>query len=247
MAAAAATAAAANDELAAWRALFRVEGSSLPTPASVKQSLDAERKRAAMVVVRLAYLESEHNRLQQTLQQLHAASQPPRQSLIDPAINALFTKLKEDLKAAELRAKQLEEDNHALQFTPNSALGRRLLARCRQLLAENEALSAQAGDGKAAALDAALTVERALTTELRMALEEAQNGALVLDEELERLQSLLLRSRKRQREEEGDVKLEAENEKRERGADKQQDVSKADEDRDAKSASTPGEVSIADT
>lgn len=170
------------DEVAAWRALFQAEGAPVPTPASARAALEAERRRASASALRLAFLESECGRLQQALEQLHSASQPPRPSLVDPAINALYAKLTADLRAAEARAKALEEENHALQSAPTAPLGRRLLSRCRQLLAENEALGAQAGEAKAAALEAALAVERALTQEVRQALAEAQTGALVLDE-----------------------------------------------------------------
>lgn len=197
----------AEQEVAAWRALFQLEGAPLPTPASVKQSLEEERKRASASVLRLAFLEGECGRLQQALQQLHGASQPPRPSLVDPSINALFVKLKDDLKASESRAKQLEEENHALQFAPNAAVGRRLLSRCKQLLAENEALGAQIGEGRVAMLEAALAIERQLTSEVRQALAEAQNGVLVLDGELEQMQRALLnRTVRKRRRDEGEVK-----------------------------------------
>lgn len=206
----AASGAAEAAELAEWRALFQVEGGPTPTPATVKQSLEAERKRASASVLRLAFLEGECGRLQQALQQLHGASQPPRPSLVDPAINALFVKLKDDLKSAEANNKQLEEENHALQFTPNSALGRRLFTRCRQLLAENQALGAQVGEGRVAALEAALAIERQVSAEMRQALAEAQSAIRLLDEELEQMQRVLINRivRKRTRDEEDSQKSE---------------------------------------
>jgi hypothetical protein len=41
-----------------------------------------------------------------------------RQALLDPALNAQFQKMKEEIEEGEKRTKSLQEELEAIQFTP---------------------------------------------------------------------------------------------------------------------------------
>ena len=64
-----------------------------------------------------------------------------RNSLLDPAVNIIVTKLTQELDATKAKLAQVNEEMSAWKFTPDSVTGKRLMARCRQLLQENEEIA----------------------------------------------------------------------------------------------------------
>lgn len=75
-----------------------------------------------------------HSLQQQELEQSHQCG------LLDPAINIVYKQLYENAKSAQTRLKQSYDDFIAWKFSPDSASGKRLMSRLRQLLASNAEL-----------------------------------------------------------------------------------------------------------
>ena len=111
---------------------------------------------------------------------------------VDPAVNLLFQKMKQELKETQARYKQAQEDLSAWKFTPNSATGKKLVSKCKQLITENEELGKQLSEGRIARLETQLALQKNYTQQLKRSREELNQVVLQLDEELEAFQSTVL-------------------------------------------------------
>ncbi|KAI6660908.1 Pre-mRNA-splicing regulator WTAP [Oopsacas minuta] len=111
---------------------------------------------------------------------------------VDPAVNIIFQKMNQELKETQARYKQAQEDLSAWKFTPNSATGKKLVAKCKQLITENEELGKQLSEGRVARLEAQLALQKNYTQQLKKSREELNQVVLQLDEELEAFQSTVL-------------------------------------------------------
>ena len=111
---------------------------------------------------------------------------------VDPAVNILFQKMTQELKETQSRYKQAQEDLSAWKFTPNSATGKKLVAKCKQLITENEELGKQLSEGRVARLEAQLALQKNYAQQLKKSREELNQVVLQLDEELEAFQSTVI-------------------------------------------------------
>lgn len=179
-----------REELLAWRALFRDEASGrLRTPADVRLSLEEQQRQGA--ALRLAQQEQQARQLQLALHDLAAALQPQQQwrpSFVDPAVNQHFAKLREEAKGQELKIRQLQEELEAVQFTPHSVSGKKLMAKCRLLQEENEEFGLKLAEGRIHQLEADLALHKEYCEELKRALLESHQWVVQLDDEVEKLQ-----------------------------------------------------------
>ena len=101
-------------------------------------------KREALLTCRLTVKEQELQEMVSQIAELKAAQAPStaalRNTLIDPAVNLVIQKLTKECDALKKQAEEARDELAAWKFTPDSATGKRLMAKCRQLYQENEDL-----------------------------------------------------------------------------------------------------------
>jgi uncharacterized coiled-coil protein SlyX len=111
-----------------------------------------------------------------------------RQILLDPVVNIQVQKLREELDQAQSKLKSTREELEAVQFTSNSITGKKLLAKCRLLQAENEEFDTLLSDERIHRLENELSLQRELTEELKKGLVESNDLVTKLDSEVEVMQ-----------------------------------------------------------
>ncbi|XVF54064.1 hypothetical protein PTKIN_Ptkin05aG0151300 [Pterospermum kingtungense] len=94
-----------------------------------------------------------------------------RRLLLDPAIHEEFTRLKNLVEEKDKKVKELQEKIAAVSFTPQSKMGKTLMAKCRTLQEENEEIGTQAEEGKIHELAMKLASEKSQNAELRSQFE----------------------------------------------------------------------------
>ncbi len=86
---------------------------------------------------------------------------------------------------------ETQEELSAWKFTPDSATGKRLMAKCRQLLQENEDIGKMISSGRLAKLEGELAMQKALCDEMKKNQEEMDDFVQELDEDVEGMQSTI--------------------------------------------------------
>jgi hypothetical protein len=128
-------------------------------------------------------LATKHQEMQDLLTQIHDLKQAQTQSvtnlhsvLLDPAVNLIFQKMKEELKTVKEQLETAQGDLSGWKFTSDSVAGKKLMTKCRLLIKENEELGKQLSQGKIAKLEAEIALQKKYSQELLA----VQNGQLVL-------------------------------------------------------------------
>merc|ERR1711915_872151 len=80
----------------------------------------------------------------------------------------------------------------AWKFTADSATGKRLMAKCRQLYQENEDLGKMISSGRLAKLEGELALQKNLSEEMKQSQLEMDDFMTELDEDVEGMQSTIL-------------------------------------------------------
>eukprot|EP00794_Sanderia_malayensis_P000037 gene37-628_t len=152
-------------------------------------------RRENVLVMRLATKEQE---MQELLTQIHELKQSQNPStnqlkstLLDPSVNLLFEKMKSELGDTKEKLEQAQNDLSAWKFTPDSVTGKKLMAKCRMLIAENQELGKQLSQGRIAQLEAELALQKKYNEELKSSQDELNEFVLQLDEEVEGMQSTI--------------------------------------------------------
>ncbi|XP_065057774.1 pre-mRNA-splicing regulator WTAP-like isoform X2 [Rhopilema esculentum] len=152
-------------------------------------------RRENVLVMRLATKEQE---MQELLTQIHELkqSQTPatsqlKSTLLDPSVNLLFEKMKTELGETKDKLEQAQNDLSAWKFTPDSVTGKKLMAKCRMLIAENQDLGKQLSQGRIAQLEAELALQKKYNEELKCSQDELNDFVLQLDEEVEGMESTI--------------------------------------------------------
>jgi len=170
-----------------------LEASAEKTESS-KDNKEASR-REHLLVVRLATKEQELQELSNQIAELKSAQAPSttamRNSLLDPAVNIIVTKLTQELDATKAKLAQVNEEMSAWKFTPDSVTGKRLMARCRQLLQENEEIAKMVSSGRLAKLEGELAMHKKLVEEMKKTQVETDDFVQELDEDMEGMQSTI--------------------------------------------------------
>jgi len=109
--------------------------------------------------------------------------------MLDPTINYQFQKMKEDLKQAEKNLKSAQEEVEAIQFSQQSILGKKLMAKCRLLQEENEEFGQKLAEGRIHKLECEIALQKEYIEELKQSLNESNDYIMQLDEEIENLQA----------------------------------------------------------
>ncbi|KAG5251893.1 FKBP12-interacting protein [Salix suchowensis] len=184
---------AAKSEILKWRCAFENE-SSMPAGASLeprvvinylqtlksseellREQLEKAKKKEAAFIVTFAKREQEIAELKSAVRDLKAQLKPPsmqaRRLLLDPAIHEEFTRLKNLVEEKDKKVKELQDNIAAVNFTPQSKMGKMLMAKCRTLQEENEEIGNQAAEGKIHELAMKLALQKSQNTELRSQFE----------------------------------------------------------------------------
>ncbi|XP_058227416.1 FKBP12-interacting protein of 37 kDa [Rhododendron vialii] len=142
---------------------------------SLREQLEKAKKKEAAFIVTFAKREQEIAELKSAVRDLRAQLKPPsmqaRRLLLDPAIHEEFTRLKSLVEEKDKKIKDLQDNDAAVNFTPQSKMGKMLMAKCRTLQEENEEIGNQANEGKIHELGMKLALQKSQNAELRSQFE----------------------------------------------------------------------------
>ncbi|XP_048841677.1 pre-mRNA-splicing regulator WTAP [Brienomyrus brachyistius] len=162
----------------------------------LKQQQQESARRENILVMRLATKEQEMQECTTQIQYLKQVQQPRaaqlRSSMVDPAINLFFLKMKSELEQTKDKLEQAQNELSAWKFTPDSQTGKKLMAKCRMLIQENQELGRQLSQGRIAQLEAELALQKKYSEELKSSQDELNDFIIQLDEEVEGMQSTIL-------------------------------------------------------
>ncbi|XP_063079435.1 pre-mRNA-splicing regulator WTAP [Engraulis encrasicolus] len=162
----------------------------------LKQQQQESARRENILVMRLATKEQEMQECTTQIQYLKQVQQPSaaqlRSSMVDPAINLIFLKMKAELEQTKDKLEQAQNELSAWKFTPDSQTGKKLMSKCRMLIQENQELGRQLSQGRIAQLEAELALQKKYSEELKSSQDELNDFIIQLDEEVEGMQSTIL-------------------------------------------------------
>jgi len=152
-------------------------------------------RREALLTCRLTVKEQELQEMAAQIAELKAAQAPStaalRNTLVDPAVNLVIQKLTKECDSLKKQAEEAQNELAAWKFTPDSATGKRLMAKCRQLYQENEDLGKMIASGRLAKLEGELSLQRNLAEEMKKSQLEMDEFMAELDEDVEGMQSTI--------------------------------------------------------
>nr|XP_002128763.1 pre-mRNA-splicing regulator WTAP-like [Ciona intestinalis] len=153
-------------------------------------------RRENVLVMRLANKEQEIQDLAAQMNHIKKAQEDTalmslRQASLDPGVNLLFGRMREELQQTKDKLEQANSDLSAWKFTPDSQTGKKLMSRCRTLLAENKDLGLQISQGKISQLEAELALQKKYSEELKSSQDELNEFVIQLDEEVEGMQGTI--------------------------------------------------------
>ena len=152
-------------------------------------------RREQLLVMRLTGKEQELQEMAAQIAELKAAQAPSsaqlRQTLLDPAVNLMIQKLTKECDSLKKAAEEAQNELAAWKFTPDSATGKRLMAKCRQLYQENEDLGKMIASGRLAKLEGELALQKNLTEEMTKNQLEMDEFMAEMDEDVEGMQSTI--------------------------------------------------------
>lgn len=112
-------------------------------------------------------------------------------TLVDPALNMMFEKMKSEMEAAKVKVEEMQNELSAWKFTPDSTTGKRLMAKCRLLHNENEELGKEMSTGWVAQLNGNLALQKKFSEEMKKSQTELDEFLLELEEEVEGMQNTI--------------------------------------------------------
>lgn len=152
-------------------------------------------RREQLLVMRLTAKEQELQEMAAQIAELKAAQAPTnaqlRQTLLDPAVNLVIQRLTKECDKLKKEAEEAQNELAAWKFTPDSATGKRLMAKCRQLYQENEDLGKMIASGRLAKLEGELSLQKNLSEEMKKNQLEMDEFMAELDEDVEGMQSTI--------------------------------------------------------
>ncbi|KAH1248822.1 FKBP12-interacting protein [Glycine max] len=189
---------AAKSEIQKWHSSFQnepfISAGTTPAPKSVinylqalksseeslREQLEKAKKKEAAFIVTFAKREQE------------IAELKARRLLLDPAVHEEFTRLKNLVEEKDKKVKELQDNIAAVNFTPQSKMGKMLMAKCRTLQEENEEIGNQASEGKMHELAMKLSVQKYQNAELRCQFEGLQKHMDGLTNDVDRSNEMVL-------------------------------------------------------
>ncbi|KAI4303834.1 hypothetical protein MLD38_027144 [Melastoma candidum] len=204
----------ANSEIQKWHSAFQNESfmphGATPEPRfvinylqtlksseeSLREQLEKAKKKEAAFIVTFAKREQEIAELKSAVRDLKVQLKPPsmqaRRLLLDPAIHEEFTRLKNLVEEKDKKVKELQDNIAAVNFTPQSKMGKMLMAKCRTLQEENEEIGNQAAEGKIHELTMKLALQKSQNAELRSQFEGLYKHLEGLTDDVERSNEMVL-------------------------------------------------------
>ncbi|XP_066992421.1 pre-mRNA-splicing regulator female-lethal(2)D isoform X2 [Anabrus simplex] len=151
--------------------------------------------REKVLVRRLATKEQEMQEYVSQISEFKAAQAPGaaalRSALLDPAVNLLLQRLRQELVTTRARLEETQNELSAWKFTPDSNTGKRLMAKCRLLYQENEELGRMISSGRMAKLEGDLALQKSFSEEVKKSQSELDEFLQELDEDVEGMQSTI--------------------------------------------------------
>lgn len=156
------------------------------------QQLDQLSKKESFLNITLSNKHLETHDLMAQVQEMRAvqmegATSQLNHKLIDPAVSHVFEKMKSELASHKRKRQEALEDASALKFNPDSQMGKRLVAKCRQLSQENRELSEMVSK-----LEDEVAVESQVVRETRTHQLEFERFMLEMEDQLESLQGVVV-------------------------------------------------------
>lgn len=204
----------AKSEIQKWHSAFQnesfVQPGTIPEPKlvisylqnlrsseeSMREQLEKAKKKEAAFIVTFAKREQEIAELKSAVRDLRAQQKPPsmqaRKLLLDPAIHEEFTRLKNLVEEKDKKVKELQDNVAAVNFTPQSKMGKMLMAKCRTLQEENEEIGNQANEGKIHELSMKLALQKSQNAELKSQFEGLCKQMDGLTSDLDRSNEMVL-------------------------------------------------------
>ncbi|CAG9564614.1 unnamed protein product [Danaus chrysippus] len=160
----------------------------------IKQQYTESQHREKILVRRLAAKEQEIQDYVSQITELKSshASLNGRPSLLDPAVNMVILRLKQELTSTKARLEETQNELSAWKFTPDSNTGKKLMAKCRLLHQENEDLGRMTSSGRIAKLEGDLALQKSFSEEVKKSQSELDEFLQELDEDVEGMQSTVL-------------------------------------------------------
>ncbi|XP_064627980.1 pre-mRNA-splicing regulator WTAP-like [Lineus longissimus] len=159
-----------------------------------QQHMDVIR-RESVLAMRLTTKEQEMqeylNQIQELKQAQTNSTAQLRSMLLDPAVNIMFQRMCKELEDKKQKLEQTQNDLSAWKFTPDSQTGKRLMAKCRMLLQENDELGKVTSSGRMAKLEGDIALEKTLVQEMKKGQAEMDEFLGELDEDVEGMQSTI--------------------------------------------------------
>ncbi|KAK9054539.1 hypothetical protein SSX86_025617 [Deinandra increscens subsp. villosa] len=204
---------AAKSEIQKWHSVFQNESITTGTPTepnvvigylhslksseeSLRDQLEKAKKKEAAFIVTIAKREQEIADLKSAVRDLRSQLKPPsmqaRRLLLDPAIHEEFTRLKNLVEEKDKKIKELQDNIAAVSFTPQSKMGKMLMAKCRTLQEENEEIGNQAREGKIHELSMKLALQKSQNLELKNHFEGLSKHMEGLTNDIEKSNELTL-------------------------------------------------------
>lgn len=219
---------AAKSEIQKWYSAFQNEPGTVtgtsPEPAlvvrylhtlnsseeSLKEQLEKAKKKEAAFIVAFAKREQEISELKSVVRDLRAQLKPPsmqaRKLLLDPAIHEEFTRLKNLIEEKEKKVKELQDNVAAVNFTPQSKMGKMLMAKCRTLQEENDEIGTLASEGKIHELGMKLALQKSQNASLRNQFEGLHEYMEGLTNEVEKSNETVLSLKQKLEQRESEIK-----------------------------------------
>ncbi|CAK1555704.1 unnamed protein product [Leptosia nina] len=160
----------------------------------IRQQYAESQHREKVLVRRLAAKEQEIQDYVSQITELKSshASLNGRPSLLDPAVNMLILRLKQELTSTKAKLEETQNELSAWKFTPDSNTGKKLMAKCRLLHQENEDLGRMTSSGRIAKLEGDLALQKSFSEEVKKSQSEMDEFLQELDEDVEGMQSTVL-------------------------------------------------------
>lgn len=161
----------------------------------LKEQLLKAEGRENLILLRLAAKEREMADLIRQVRDMKKALTPGdslfEKIRVDPAVNLVFEKMKKEVADAKVRVEEMQSELSAWKFTPDSNMGKRLMAKCKQLYQENEDLGRMISSGKIAKLENELSFQKNFAEEIKKSQSEIDDFLVELDEDFDGMQTTI--------------------------------------------------------
>jgi hypothetical protein len=144
-----------------------------------------------LLLVKYMMREQEQASQLQELQNLVATSKS-KQTYLDPAVNLAFIQMRKELDECRRQKEEAQDELNAWKFTADSHMGKRLVAKCRKLMQENEDLGKMISSGNVASLEADIAYHKRLLSEAYENEQSLYSFIGEMDNEMEGMQATIM-------------------------------------------------------